>query len=266
MVHWEQTWHKVKNMRFNAAIDWKSLLPFCFWSLWLTRNNNVFDKKKNFTRIKQTIARATEYYHVVVHHRSKGESNAIHIEWELGSYKLNTDGAACHKTRVGGAGGVFRNNMGDLVLYIRGLPHTISIEAEFYALWQGLKIAIDHNFTPLQICIDSKQVVRMLNERNLHYNSINFEYRSLIEQLGNPALGHNFRELNQVADLLAKEGAARKLSGRTQVLTVPPIFVNKAMWADILGTVFVRNIMKNTIVMQNNDNATLERSSSQTIV
>ncbi|XP_033510822.1 uncharacterized protein [Nicotiana tomentosiformis] len=228
MVHWEETWHKVKNMCFNDAIDRKSLLPFCFWSLWLTRNNNVFDKKKNLTPVKQTIARATEYYHIVVYHMDKGESTAIHIKWEPppnGSYELNTDGAACHKIRVGGVGGVFKNNMGDWVLgYIRGLPYTTSIEAELHALW------------------------------------------SLMEQLWNPTLEHNFRELNQVADLLATEGAARKLFGRTEVLAVPPVFVNKALWAEILGTVFVRNIRANPIVMQNNDNATHESSGSQTMV
>ncbi|OIT04122.1 hypothetical protein A4A49_53967 [Nicotiana attenuata] len=147
MVHWEQTWHKVKNMCFNDVIDGKSLLPFCFWSLWLSRKNNVFDKKKNCTHVRETIARATEYYHVVVHHRDKGESNAIHIKWEPPpnrSYELNTDGAACHKTGVGGAGGVFRNNRGDCVLgHIRGVPDTTSIEAELHSLWQDLKIALD---------------------------------------------------------------------------------------------------------------------------
>lgn len=38
-----------------------------------------------------------------------------------------------------------------------------------------------------------------------------------MEQLGNPTLGHDVRELNQVADLLAKEGAAKKIFGRTEI-------------------------------------------------
>nr|XP_009777534.1 PREDICTED: uncharacterized protein LOC104227072 [Nicotiana sylvestris] len=186
MVHWVQTWHKVKNMHFNDVIDLKSLMPFCFWSLWLSRNNNVFDKKKNCTYVRQTIARATEYYHVVVHHMDKGKSTAIHIKWEPppnGSYELNTDGVACHKTGVRGAGGVFRNNRGDCVLgSIRGVPYTTSIEAEVHALSQDLKIALD--------------ITSHLYKSALILNKL-----SLMEQLENPELGDNFKELNQVADL-----------------------------------------------------------------
>lgn len=49
------------------------------------------------------------------------------------------------------------------------------------------------------------------------YKLMIFEYKSLMEQLGNPTLGHDVRELNQVADLLAKEGAAKKIFGRTEI-------------------------------------------------
>lgn len=69
MTHWEDTWHKIKSMQFNNAITWKSPLPLCFWGLWLTRNNNLFINKKNNVLVKQTIARATEYYNVAVQHK-----------------------------------------------------------------------------------------------------------------------------------------------------------------------------------------------------
>lgn len=47
--------------------------------------------------------------------------------------------------------------------------------------------------------------------------------------IGESTLGHNFREMKQVTDLLVKEGAAKKMFGRTEVLAVPPMFVNKIM-------------------------------------
>ncbi|OIT37588.1 hypothetical protein A4A49_55117 [Nicotiana attenuata] len=112
---------------------------------------------------------------------------------------------------------------------MRGLPYTTSLEDELQALWQGLKIALEHNSHLYKSESDSEQVLRMLNKGNLHYNSIIFECKSLMEQLENPALGHNFRELNRVADLLAKEGADMKLFDRTEILTAPPVFVNKAL-------------------------------------
>ncbi|XP_019229551.1 PREDICTED: uncharacterized protein LOC109210576 [Nicotiana attenuata] len=62
--------------------------------------------------------------------------------------------------------------------------------------------------------------------------------RLLMEQLGNTVIGHNYREQNQVVDLLAKEGARKEVFDKTQLLAVPPVFANDAVWADILKNYF----------------------------
>lgn len=94
---------------------------------------------------------------------------------------------------------------------MKGMPHTTSIMAELQALWLGLKIALDHTLIPLEINTDSELVIKMLKHGNFHYNSIIYEYRF---HLGSPAPGHSFREQNQVADLLAKEGARKEIFER----------------------------------------------------
>lgn len=54
---------------------------------------------------------------------------------------------------------------------------------------------------------------------------------------------HSSRETNKVADLMANEGAKKYFFGRTTIVTVPPVFANKAFWADILGIIFSRKIL-----------------------
>lgn len=88
------------------------------------------------------------------------------------------------------------------------------------------------------IDIDSTEVINMIRDRNLTHNPIIYECRSMMEQLGNPAIGHNYREQNQVADILVKEGAKKEFFKRTRFLAVPQVFANEAGWANILGTIF----------------------------
>lgn len=126
--------------------------------------------------------------------------------------------------------------------YMKGIPHTSSIKVELQALWQDLRISIDQMLTPLVIDTDSTEIINMIRNGNLTHNPTIYDCRSIMEQLGNPAIGHNYREQNQVADLLAKEGAKKGRFERTQFLAVPSIFANEAAWAYILGTVFKRKI------------------------
>uniref|UniRef100_A0A1S4DRT1 RNase H type-1 domain-containing protein n=1 Tax=Nicotiana tabacum TaxID=4097 RepID=A0A1S4DRT1_TOBAC len=116
--------------------------------------------------------------------------------------------------------------MGDWVGFMRGLPNTDSLRAELHALWMGLKIALEQGLSPLMIDIDYEHVLKMLKHGNLTHNPIISECRYLMEQLGNPAIDHSYREQNQVADLLAKEGAKKEVFDKTQFFAVPPVFAN----------------------------------------
>ena len=54
---------------------------------------------------------------------------------------------------------------------------------------------------------------------------------------------HSYRETNRVANTLAKEGTNRNFFEDIFVTTVPLVFVKHVFWADIVGTVFERQIM-----------------------
>nr|XP_016450800.1 PREDICTED: uncharacterized protein LOC107775563 [Nicotiana tabacum] len=164
---------------------------------------------------------AVEYCHVAARQNPLPEKVTLNLKWQppkAGTLKLNIDGVAYATTRQGGIGSVFRNNSGDWVMsYMKCLSNTIGITSEFQALWQGLRITIDHMLSPIVIDTD-------------------------FTKLGNPAIGHSYGEQNQVADLLTKEGAKNESFEKTQFLAVPPVFANDAVWADILGTSFRRKI------------------------
>lgn len=112
---------------------------------------------------------------------------------------------------------------------MKGFPTITNNLAELYALLESQNIAAQPNLTALVIHIDSQEIIRMLKHGHLLYDNIICECRSLMTQLGNPAISHSFREKNQVANLLAKEGAKKKLFGRTRILKVSPVFVNDAL-------------------------------------
>lgn len=85
---------------------------------------------------------------------------------------------------------------------------------EFLTLIQGLEPAQTQSLRPLEVCIDSKEVINMLYNGNMLYDSILDECRLLIRSLGGPAVQHNFREQIRIADALGEKGPALKSFGR----------------------------------------------------
>lgn len=110
------------------------------------------------------------------------------------------------------------------------------------ALNESLKLVEQNNFLPIEINIDSTEVINMLTNDNILYHVVLNECRSRLLRLGAPLAQHYYREQNQVADLLAKEGASNPVTNNPTILLVPPLFVRKTVWADNVGTMFERNI------------------------
>ncbi|XP_075079940.1 uncharacterized protein LOC142165243 [Nicotiana tabacum] len=171
----------------------------------------------------------------------------IWVKWEPpknNNYKLNIDGPAAGNPGKGGLGGIFRNASGNWVLgYMGSIQYTTNTQAELLAVLKGLQIAEERQFTPLEINTDSTEVIRMLINGNLHFDSFIHECRSIVQRLGVVVVKHSYRETNKVADMLAKEGTNRNFLEDVFVTTVPPVFVNHLFWADIAGTVFERQII-----------------------
>lgn len=63
----------------------------------------------------------------------------------------------------GSIGGVFRNNSRNWVMgYMRDYQNITNNLAELLAVLEGLKLANEHNLTPLVINTHSTEIIRML--------------------------------------------------------------------------------------------------------
>ena len=46
IINWDAYWRNTHNKPFNNIIKLKTLIPFCLWNIWITRNNNIFNNIK----------------------------------------------------------------------------------------------------------------------------------------------------------------------------------------------------------------------------
>ncbi|KAF3617414.1 hypothetical protein FXO38_33996 [Capsicum annuum] len=163
-------------------------------------------------------------------------------EWRTrGFHMLNIDGSADLQTGPGGMGCVFRNHDGSWELgFYEHLPHTTPLLSEILALRKGLILAKQHNLKPLIVNTDCNAIIIMLKNDHPLYCNILSECRSLLMDVEATTPVYVFRERNQVADCLAREGKKVIEFIVTVSLKVPSMFVQEALDADILGTFFIR--------------------------
>ncbi|KAK4713660.1 hypothetical protein R3W88_019567 [Solanum pinnatisectum] len=201
--------------------------------------------KKNIINLKTPYIHAVEYFSLTNTHRVATNNIMIQVGWKPHrvNFKLNTDGSMNKATGIGGIGGVIRDKHENWVVGFMGsLTTSASIRTEISALVNGLRLAILHNLTPIEVSIDCKEVIQYLKDDHLSYSNILSDCRDLIKQLGMPQVQHNYREENKVADILANEGAKLKKTSSILILTVPPLFALKYLEADKTETHFVRRL------------------------
>lgn len=126
---------------------------------------------------------------------------------------------------IGGIGGVIRNNKSDWIVgFSKGYPSTTNKQIELLALLEGLKLIEHHNLIPVEINIDSIQIIHILKQGNLYYDPILDACRSMLIKLAHPTVAHYFCEQNNVADIMAKEEARKSVFENTNVFVVVPVF------------------------------------------
>ncbi|KAH0665960.1 hypothetical protein KY285_027166 [Solanum tuberosum] len=127
-----------------------------------------------------------------------------------------------------------------IVGYMGNLYMANNMKAELIALLQGIRIALERGLVPLEVNVDCKEIITLIQGEHPTYENILSDCRDLLQSLGNPQIHHDFRETNQVADALAKEGAKMDHINSFLCMEVPPVFVSKKLEADKEGIPFVR--------------------------
>ena len=93
--------------------------------------------------------------------------------------------------------------------FARSIGSTTSIIAEFWALRDGLQLAIQLGVQYLGVELDAKVVLDVIssgNSPNAAYSSLLFDCRLLLEKIPHIAVKHVFREANRSANALARIG------------------------------------------------------------
>ena len=105
----------------------------------------------------------------------------------IGWHKLNTDGASIGNPGKAGDGGIIRDCHGDWVKgYSRSIGYTTNVLAEWWALWDGLILAIQLGINQLEVELDANVIMELLNGAgcpNRCYSPLLNDCRFLIARL-----------------------------------------------------------------------------------
>ena len=111
---------------------------------------------------------------------------------------------------MAGGGGLIRDDKGN---WVKGFTHSIwvttNVEAELWALRDGLMLCVNLNLLAVEIEVDARVSLGWVMEEynyNLHHASLIMDCRTLINQISQVKMKHYFCEANKCADLLARKG------------------------------------------------------------
>ncbi|KAL5859212.1 hypothetical protein ACOSQ4_000508 [Xanthoceras sorbifolium] len=167
------------------------------------------------------------------------------IAWEpplRGWVKLNVDGSCISDTGQIAIGGVLRDcNKRWLNGYAAAKGHGNIVEAEIWAVLEGLNMAWIGGHKKVQINSDSKDAVDMImgdcNANNPLLYVIQ-RCKELLSRDWNCMVINVYRESNYVADSLAKEGHC--LGSDIVYFASPPPFVQQLYMRDVEGATTIR--------------------------
>ncbi|KAK9987221.1 hypothetical protein SO802_032172 [Lithocarpus litseifolius] len=133
----------------------------------------------------------------------------VQVRWNrssVGWCKLNSDGLALGNPKRASRGGLIH---GWIKGFTRNIGISSSVEAELWALRDGLSLCISINIMALEIEEDVKVILEwMSNEHSCNLNNSPhiMDCRALINQVPQVRMMHCFLEANKCADALARNG------------------------------------------------------------
>ncbi|KAH7849667.1 hypothetical protein Vadar_021159 [Vaccinium darrowii] len=237
-----------------SGIPWSVVFPFTCWNIWLLRNNSLFNPNPSraddliTSTTKATFAQAIEWHFIAIPELVPRSKHISLVKWHRPSssfFKLNTDGAFKKDLGQATGGGLIRDEEGNWIIgFHRHLRASQSLEAEFWALRDGLLLAQNNHLVPISVEMDALAAIQLLADSNLgiqsrHYlNNIIHDCRCLMRQLGVMKIDHIYREGNKCADLLAKMSFNDALD--FHIFDVAPTCINSQLCDNKNGVAYPR--------------------------
>eukprot|EP00253_Pinus_taeda_P033781 PITA_33781 len=231
---------------------WDLISGFSLWMIWKERNHRIFQNSamepeviwgKAIKLLRETILadkwvgedwkanpmeeeilnKLNLKYEMVFHkqnpnHEMRSNSPDKFCYPKENFIKLNFDGASKGNPSEAGFGGIFRDNSNQVRwIFAEWGGEMTNNEAEFWALHQGLRIAVRNGYSNLEITGDSQIAVEMLkklcNGRNWETVSSSWRSAGIVQEIAEllphieyKVINHVRRKGNQAADFLANWG------------------------------------------------------------
>ncbi|KAF3682670.1 hypothetical protein FXO37_02220 [Capsicum annuum] len=181
---------------------------FLLWSIWIGRNNCIFEKRPFNINLARVLPVASEFWYLTGKSNPKKHSFPLYVKWKppaTNNIMLNSDATFRHDTSCAVIAGIFRNHNGDWLLgFIDHIFTTSPLEAETHALMLGLSIALQYRFHPLEINIDCEHLVRLLQVSSNVNASVLIDCKYLLRALNELQIVHVSSEQNKLTDALAR--------------------------------------------------------------
>ncbi|XP_028071512.1 uncharacterized protein LOC114273895 [Camellia sinensis] len=235
-----------------STVNWAILFPFVCWAIWLHRISFCFHTSPTPFKAPIVVAKALEWQHITDSGGLIRTFCNLSFGWKpplYGAYKLNTDGAAkcppgsttgagvTHPTGLAARGGVIRDWMGCWVAgFVRNIGVASAMEAECWALRDGLKLAMDLGLSGICVETDAKAVINLVLQEppsDHHFGNLILDCRYLMRELRIVMADHIYREANKCADILANQRSLA-ITG-FHVFDSAPRFVLKQLYDDARG-------------------------------
>ena len=196
-------------------MPWSVIFPFSIWNLWKHCNRVVFDNIPLSTNLHGLcLSQAVEYFYCVGKMMNVRQRVSMQVKWSKppeGWFKLNLDGASCGNPGKAGGGGLIRDCSGKwLKGFARSIGFATSMSAEFWALRDGLKLALSEGIENLIVELDVRVVVDLVNfnvDTNKPYFPLLCDCRCLLRRIPWVQVVHVYREGNRCTDALARWGS-----------------------------------------------------------
>ncbi|KAK9990920.1 hypothetical protein SO802_025905 [Lithocarpus litseifolius] len=194
-----------------------SLLGICLESVFSCDNSGLKFMLLKFPLclfIIFCLNEAREYFYCIANSGRKKQLISIPVKWNKPPkewFKLNTDGASSGNPGKAGGGGLIRDCNGRWIKgFSRSIEHASSFVAEFWALRDGLKLALGTGVQRLVVELDAKVVISLITSiggSNKPYFPLLNDCRYLLRRFLQTRVVHVFREGNRCANALARMGS-----------------------------------------------------------
>ncbi|EOY16691.1 Polynucleotidyl transferase, putative [Theobroma cacao] len=164
-----QQW-MLKNIQDNTVIDglpWSYIFVYTIWLLWCWRSLLIFDSSFTWPHNpQQQIWTKTKKAFDILNKTQQRVKRDVSISWKKPNktfVKLSADGSARGQPGGAATGGIIRDDKGEWMLgFIHKIGITFSLNAELWALLQGLNLCWRRGFRKVQVESDSFLAIQKL--------------------------------------------------------------------------------------------------------